>query len=856
MIGQTISHYKILEKLGEGGMGVVYKAEDTKLRRAVALKFLTPEMTRDKVAKSRFIQEAQAASALDHPNIAVVHEIDDTDDGRSFICMAYYDGKTLKDEIESGPFDVNRAIRIAIQIADGLQRAHEARIVHRDIKPANIILTGRNEVKIVDFGVAKLSTQTKGTSSTTGGTAAYMSPEQAQGADVDARSDLFSLGVVMYEMVTGKRPFIADHEAALMYSIVNIDPPSPSLIRREVPKGLEAIILKLLDKAPSRRYQNAAQLRTELKHIIGLTDSTRAVAVPPKVILDKRWFIPSALVVLIGSLLIFPPTRKLAERFSGFTTLPSVKAVAVLPFTVIGSDSINQVFSDGLMEILTSKLTELHLANETFTVKSSAEVRSRKVTTPSQAGEVLQATMAVTGSVQREQDRVLVVFNLVDTKTRNQIDSRVVEYSLTKLSEMQNKAVLDLISMIDVEPEEKFIKAALTGNTHDSRAYDFYVQARGYLLNYQKLTNIDNAIQLFQRALKEDSSFALAHAALGEAYWRKYDITKDKQWIDPAIKNAEKAIKFDDQLAQVYLTLGLIQKGTGKYEQAIVSLQRAIEIDSLSSDAYRELAGVYVSQGSLASAESMFRKALSLRPSYWANYSDLGSLFHRQKQYDKAAEQFKLVIEVAPDNPRGYSGLGACYFRMERRAEAFQLLEKSVKVDTTYYPGFSNLATNYFFDRAYADAARNFEKALAINSHDYKVWGNFASALYWSGQHEKAREKFQVAAKMAEDQLKVNTRDATVLSQLADYHSMLGNKKLALDYLKRSLTIGPDFVDIIRRSGDVYEQLGQRVQALKQIELALRKGTPVDELERAPALKELRSDPKYKSLIDKVGKKP
>ena len=232
MIGQTISHYKILEKLGEGGMGVVYKAEDTKLRRAVALKFLTPEMTRDKVAKSRFIQEAQAASALDHPNIAVVHEIDDTDDGRSFICMAYYDGKTLKDEIESGPFDVNRAIRIAIQIADGLQRAHEARIVHRDIKPANIILTGRNEVKIVDFGVAKLSTQTKGTSSTTGGTAAYMSPEQAQGADVDARSDLFSLGVVMYEMVTGKRPFIADHEAALMYSIVNIEPASPSSIIR------------------------------------------------------------------------------------------------------------------------------------------------------------------------------------------------------------------------------------------------------------------------------------------------------------------------------------------------------------------------------------------------------------------------------------------------------------------------------------------------------------------------------------------------------------------------------------------------------------------------------------------------
>src|ERR1051326_3034512 len=265
MIGQTVSHYKILEKLGEGGMGVVYKAEDTKLRRSVALKFLPPGMTRDENARRRFIHEAQAASSLDHPNIAVVHEIDETEDGQSFICMAYYQGESLKQKIERGPLDIAQAIEYAVQVADGLQRAQDAGIIHRDIKPANIMITSQGAVKIVDFGIAKLSGQTHSTATgLQAGTAAYMSPEQVLGHAVDHRTDLFSLGVVLYEMVTGKRPFEGDHERALFYAIVNATPLPPSRLRAGVPRDLEGIIRNLLQKDPAQRYQSAAAVRNDL----------------------------------------------------------------------------------------------------------------------------------------------------------------------------------------------------------------------------------------------------------------------------------------------------------------------------------------------------------------------------------------------------------------------------------------------------------------------------------------------------------------------------------------------------------------------------------------------------------------
>ena len=317
VIGETVSHYNILEKLGEGGMGVVYKAYDTKLLRPVALKFLTPALTRDEEAKKRFIREARAASALDHPNIAVVHDIDETPDGASFICMAYYEGQTLKALLSREPLGVAESLRIVVQIASGLQRAHESGIIHRDIKPGNIIVTPQGNVKIVDFGLAKLSAQSLITQSrSVGGTAAYMAPEQILGSEVDGRSDLFSLGIVFYECVTGQRPFVGEHEPALFYSIVNSEPIPPSTLQPDVTPALERIMLRLLAKDPAQRYQTAADLYADVGSITGqdLTPIPMKRSVP--VFRSRPVAIGASLALIIATAAIWFLTAKPALSFS------------------------------------------------------------------------------------------------------------------------------------------------------------------------------------------------------------------------------------------------------------------------------------------------------------------------------------------------------------------------------------------------------------------------------------------------------------------------------------------------------------------------------------------------------------
>ena len=323
MIGQSVSHYRILEKIGEGGMGVVYKAEDIKLKRTVALKFLPPDLTRDPEAKERFIREARAASALDHPNICTIHEIDETKSGQMFIAMACYSGETLRETIDSGTLAMNEALDIAIQVAQGLQEAHENGIVHRDIKPANIIITSKRQAKIMDFGLVKLGHGAQLTrEGLTPGTVAYMSPEQSQGREVDQRTDLWSLGVVLYEMVTGQRPFKGDYDQAVVYSILNEEAEPISAIRQGAPAELEKLVSGLLAKNPSSRLRSAQELLTELK---GARDKLRTLS-----------SLPAA---------------------SEAKAQPSI---AVMPFVDMSPEKDQEYFCDGMAEEIINALTQLY----------------------------------------------------------------------------------------------------------------------------------------------------------------------------------------------------------------------------------------------------------------------------------------------------------------------------------------------------------------------------------------------------------------------------------------------------------------------------------------------------------------
>jgi serine/threonine protein kinase len=422
MIGTTVSHYKILEKLGEGGMGVVYKARDTLLDRFVALKFLSSDLTSDESLRSRFIHEARAASMLDHPNIAVIHEIGQLEDGRSFISMAYYEGETLRKRLDRGPLDIGAAIRIAVQICDGLQHAHAAGIVHRDIKPANIIIvpdgTSDGTVKIVDFGVAKLTGQASGSSSgRLVGTTAYMSPEQIQGTAVDHRSDLFSLGIVLYEMLTGKRPFRGEHEAALLWEIVHDEPAPPSSLRSGIPAGLEQITMQLLRKDPAERFQSAGAVADALN--AGSGEKIR----PPSAI---RTF------VLSGRRRFILPVAGIAIISLAVGILTSRSGIALVPTDIVmvadvENNTSEGVFDHSLTEALIVSLRQSAHLNLLPPERIAAALERMQIT-----GERTLADSTALSVAKREGARVMVAAGIGKVGSAYVISGKVVDVASGK----------------------------------------------------------------------------------------------------------------------------------------------------------------------------------------------------------------------------------------------------------------------------------------------------------------------------------------------------------------------------------------------------------------------------------------
>ncbi len=858
MIGKVISHYKILEKLGCGGMGLVYKAEDVRLNRMVALKFLPQNLTRDEESRKRFIHEAKAASALDHPNICTIHEIDQTDDGQIFICMACYEGKSLKEMIvgENGPspLPIASAIDITSQIAQGLAKAHAKGIIHRDIKPANILISEDNQVKIVDFGLAKLAGATMLTKEgTTLGTAAYMSPEQAQGSNVDYRTDIWSLGVVLFEMLTGQLPFKGDYEQAIAYGIVNEEPKPISRSQVQIPPVVPQIVYKCLQKNVDRRYQSAAELLTDLKNTRDELFVSNRNHKPPKAswrqqrTMKKSIGIIGVAFLLFVLLLLF--TWGAWEKWTVVRKIPPQKQLAILPFTTIGGDAYSRVICDGLVETLTSKMSQIEHFQKSLWVLPASEVYSSGVMNIRDLRHMFDVNLAVTGSFQRMGDSVRITVNLVDTKHLRQLRSQVITEKWKNLSKMQDEVGLKFAEMLNLEimPTVKTTLAA--GSTAISSAYELYLLGRGHLKYFDKAENIDQAISYFEKAVAQDTSYALAYAGLGEAYWRKYQMNEDVHWAQVAADYCRKAVSLNRRLPMVYLTLGLINSGTGNYEKALQNFQEVLKYSPDNSDAYRETAHAFEAVGDLSKAEQNYKKAIALHPNYWANYNELGKYYYRLGHYEDAVKQFEHVIALRPDNINGYNNLGSIYFYLHRQEEAQNMFQRSLKVKESY-AAYANLGTLYFYGHDFARAAAMYEKALEIVDTDYTVWANLASAYYW-GTHDvsRAEKAYARAIALAKQQLDVNPTDQMVLADLAAYYARLKNKLQATTYLKKVLATNPQQLETMVVIADVYEQLGDRDTALSWIEKVLHRGYSSMELEKYPGFANLRQDERYIRFI-------
>jgi serine/threonine protein kinase/tetratricopeptide (TPR) repeat protein len=860
--GTRLGSYEIVAPIGAGGMGEVYRARDNRLDRIVAVKVLPEGLAVDADRLVRFEKEARLASSLNHPNIVTIHEIGQ-EGSVHFIVMEYVDGRTLREAMAEGPLSLAVAADIAAQAADGLAKAHAAGIVHRDIKPANLMITTDGFVKILDFGLSKIATPSAALDSgeltmdlgdatragTILGTADYMSPEQAAGRHVDFRTDQFSLGLVLYEMTTGKKAFHRDTAIQTMAAIIEGEAKPVEALNPTVPAALAGIIDRCLSKAPDARYPSTKDLARDLAAVRDELSSS----LPARSTTHRRTWAVAAVVVLLtltAAWRFAEPLRQWTVR-SGME-FPAEKQIAVLPFTTIGGDANDKILCDGLTETLTSKLTQLEQFGRSLRVVPASEVRARNISSVDEARRAFATNLAITGSFQRVGDKVRININLVDARTLRQLRTLPIDTRLDDVSVMQDGVVARIANLLEIELQPRAKETLTAGGTTVADAYLLYLQALGYLQRFDKPENVDGAAQLFRQALSKDESYALAHAGLGEAYWRKYQLTKDREWIALARESCARAVALNNTLAPVHVTLGVLSSGTGQPEQAIMEFQEALRLDPASVDAYRELASAYVALGRLHDVETTYQQALRARPNDWASYTRLGAFYVRQARYAEAESAFRVVTQLTPDNYNAYTSLGATYVQMGRYADAVAMLEKSMNM-TPSYAAASNLGTAYFYQGQYKRSAAAFERALAIDNRNYRVWRNLGAAYrLLTDQQAQARAAYERAAAMAEADLDVNRHQPEVLVHLADCYAMLNQPARARSYLQQALELASGDVALLFTAGNVYEQLGDRDQALDAIGRAIRQGYSLDQVQRAPELANLRADPRYRRLIDAV----
>ena len=839
--GTIISHYKILEKLGKGGMGVVYKAHDSSLDRTVALKFLPEEANLSEQESQRFEREAQAAARLNHPNICTIHSFDEHE-GQAFLVMEYVEGSTLRELIRNGPLPVDRALDYAVQIAKALAKAHDAGIIHRDIKPDNIMVNSEDQIKVMDFGLARLKDTEPITSTvSTLGTVAYMAPEQIQGLKVDHRADLFSFGMVLYEMFTGKHPFPGEHKQAIAYMLVNEDPAPPESLRPEIPPGVANILSRCLEKDPEQRYSAAKEIVHSLqsKELKSIKSASVFSRYSPA---SAVWAAATAVVVLIIALMLFSPgslpwgEQALSEVEQ---SLPGEKHIVVLPFSNLSEETVPSSLNEGIMEMMTSKITRMEPKGDSFWVVPSSEVRYQGITSATEASSIFGTNLAFTGTIQSIDGLFRMTINLVDVSIMRQLKSTVVELDLGDLALLQPELIKILSDMLDVELTPDETRILLAGGSDDADAYRLYMEGRGHLNRYEDIDQVQKAIELFEAAIDLDAGYVRAYAGLGEAYWRKYDLTGVTQWVDNAIEFGEAALELDEQLMEANLAMAFLHNRMGRYEEAMQLLERLPEADRNQPGVLREWARSYEGLGQVELAEQIYLQAIEEHETFWVGYNMLGIFYSNRGLYEQAVEAFTKVTELAPGNHRGFANLGGIYISLQDFDKARQMLERSLELKPNDQ-ALSNLGSLHYLQGDFAEAIRYYEKAVELGNKDYIIWGNLGGAYYWSGEGpEKVNPALQQAIELAEQERQVTPSNLQLLTRLAGYHALLGQQEQAHSLLERATTEEIADPMTLATISHTYEQLGDREEALYWLEKVFDRGVQPEMLELIPGMHDL-----------------
>ena len=744
-----MAHFRIVEKIGAGGMGVVYKAEDTRLKRTVVLKFLPEEISTDREALARFQREAQAASALNHPNICTIHDIGDAE-GSHFIAMEYVEGESLAAMIRCRPLDPDEVLDIALQVCDALDVAHSKGIVHRDIKPANVMVTTRRQVKILDFGLAKIinpeaqgGTQDASTQSSTGrgklvGTVQYMSPEQALGRPVDQRTDIFSLGVMLYEMATGVKPFAGATTSETIDRIVHSQPEAIARFNYNLNPELERIIRKCLEKDPDRRYQSAHEPLIDLQNLkrdISSASITQGPIGSQATPLHRRFAVAAVCVFIvllaIGIYFLARPNK-------------SPESIAVLPFANLSADPNTDFVSEGLTDGLLNDLSEL--PNLAVMSRSSVYHYQGKDIDAQAAGKKLNVQVVLTGRVMVHDDALSVDVELVDVRNNTHIWGGQYREKLTNLLALQY--------LISKDTSEK-LRLRLTGEQHrrlakryseDNEAYQLYLRGR-FQLNKRTPEEVKKAIAYFNQAIAKDPVFALAYAGLADAY----DILGDYSYLPPneALPSAK------------------------------LAAQKALEIDDTLAEAHTSLAHVKMYDLEWLGAQQEFKRAIELNPNYSTARQWYANCLMALGKKEEALAQIRQAFRVDSLSLNINEALGFHMYLMRDYAGAIEQQFRTLELDPSFVPAHIALGITYLQKARYEDALNEFQKAITLSGGSTDSIGQLAQAYALSGKRPEA-------LKILHNLVEISKRSYVSPYNMALIYTDLGDKDLAFDWLSKA----------------------------------------------------------------------
>ncbi len=851
--------YRVEKLLGQGGMGAVYKAYDQDLDRTVALKLVRPELMIHPEAIARFKQELLLASKISHRNILRIHDLGDAG-GMKFISMAFVEGEDLHQVLlREGRLPLERMLHITRQLCSALEAAHSEHVVHRDLKPQNIMLGPNDHVYVSDFGLAKslgaVNSMTQ--SGEMLGTPRYMAPEQVEAKSVDARTDIYALGLIFYEMVTGDVPFTAETTLQLMYKRAHETPPAPKTVVPDLPDWLNNVIMKCLERDPVNRYQSTRDILTDIEtqNAPKLAPQPSVHQVYPQVAVTqpaskKTWIgIVVAVLVLTLGLLAVPQIRHaiFKPKASEGVAQRDLKYIAVLPLKVTGDEKQLGYIADGVAEALAAKLSQIKGLSVT---SSTAVEKLGNVESVTDAGKALGANYVFSGSVQGSGDDVRILISMMDVTRGIQVMppkefSGVARDLLRMEDSIYDEASKAL--QISLSPDET---ARLSAHpTERIDAYQAYLHGRNALRGKPGADIVQGAISDFNDALKADPMFALAYTGIADASLRMYRDTKDAKWAQKAQSAAENANRLAPDLPEVNFALGSVYVATGNTNEAVAVLKNAVKQAPNSDEGYRRLGDALQANNTPQDAIAAYGKAIEINPYYWYNYLVRGNAYLKSGSDDEALVDYKRAAELAPNNPKPHSNIAAVYMQEGKWNDAIPSLTQATHIDPKSMQAWSNLGNAFFYLKKYDEAVQYYQKAVDLSPNSSMLMGNLADAFRSKGDKAQANATFDKAIALAQKEAEVNPRDTTTLGSLALFYAKKGSDQIAVQYIRRARAINDKDVSLMYNSAVINTLGGRPADAVSDLRDAVKNGYPVGQIKDDPDFQALASNPDFAALI-------